>query len=331
MQNPTSIYIFGASTLGELAHTYLQARYTIIGFVDNDVKKHGTRFLDKPVFAPEDAINQTHIVIASHFATEISAQLRDYGFYNFSVFKAGVAKCLLDLQLPLLDLGRELSRDPEAMIFEDITFSVGGSGILDYALLKMVARRLSPKAYLEIGTWRGESIASIANIVPQCYSISLPDDAITHMDTAGKGFPTTKFSRYFSKNVKNIKHYLTDSTSFDFEKLEVRPNLVYIDGDHSFEGIATDTKNVFNYIDKDNSIVIWHDFKTKDNRYQQITINAIWSVVDKDISDNIFGVDNSMSGIYIPQALQSRFIFQPHDDTLYSYQVSMRNKPNKVD
>lgn len=333
------IAIFGASKLGKIAYTYLADKHDIVAFIDNDTAKQGSFLFDVPILTLEQCMqkNIDLIMVASDFRTEICTQLHQAGVDNFTQFSIKIDSSYASeyqdvsiIQLPLVDIGDLLSGTPNALNFEHVTFSYGGSGILDYALLKALVEKFNVKTYFEIGTWRGESIAAIASVINQCFSVSLPDEAIAHMDTAGIGRPNTGVSRYFSKNVANITHFLQDSKTFDIANIPKDVDLVFIDGDHSFQGIANDTAKVFSHIDIDNCIVVWHDFKTKDNRFRATTINAINSVIPERLAKNIFGVSNSMCGIYLPEHKRSKLKFGISADEMYSYDVSLKPRIHKL-
>lgn len=334
-----SIAIFGASKLGKIAYTYLADKHDIVAFIDNDNTKQGTFLFDVPVISLEQCMQKSIdlIMVASDFRTEICYQLHQAGVDKFTQFSVKIDSSYASeyqdaskIQIPLVDIGDLLAGTPNALNFEHVTFSYGGSGILDYALLKALVEKFNINTYFEIGTWRGESIAAIANVVKQCFSVSLPDEAISHMDTAGIGQPNTGFSRYFSKNIVNIMHYLQDSKTFDIANIPEDIELVFIDGDHSFQGIASDTEKVFSHIDTNNCIVVWHDFKTKDNRFRATTLNAINSVLPDELTDNIFGVSNSMCGIYLPEGKQSALKFGISPDEMYSYDVTLKPRLNRL-
>jgi hypothetical protein len=76
------IYIFGASGAGKRAldHFRNQSDVEILGWIDNDIKKHGTFFLGLEVFSAEEAIvtQFDKIWVASTFHREIRLQLRDF-------------------------------------------------------------------------------------------------------------------------------------------------------------------------------------------------------------------------------------------------------------
>lgn len=96
------IKIFGASKLGEEALTALSHDSEIIGFLDNNEKKNGTRFHNNPVMLPYDGMANDcdYILIASLFAPEIYQQLLEFGISKEKI------KCygLHDMQLSSLDL-----------------------------------------------------------------------------------------------------------------------------------------------------------------------------------------------------------------------------------
>lgn len=322
------ILIFGASTLGKLAYYFLENSNNIIGFIDNDIKKQGENFLSVPIMSLAEAKNHigTQIVVASEYKVEITAQLVREGVKNYTLFNAGLKNENISKNFELLNLGELLVSTPEALDLNNLTFAAGGSGILDYAFLCALMIRLKLKFYLEIGTYRGESIANISRYADKCYSISLPDDAISHLDSSGQGFPNSGFSRYFSKPIANIKHFYENSTSFDFSSIIDPLDIVFIDGDHSFNGILADTTNIFNFIDLEHTIVVWHDFKSKDNKFDTLAVSAISQALSPQILECVFGVDNSLCGVYLPTKYHHNFAFGLSKNQMFTYNVNMQIK-----
>lgn len=82
------IIIFGAGGLGKIAYESLHKNYNIIGFSDNDKKKWGNLYINKPVIAPKQLlqISEKTIIIASEYYAVINRQLRDMGLNNIRVF-----------------------------------------------------------------------------------------------------------------------------------------------------------------------------------------------------------------------------------------------------
>ena len=62
------------------------------------------------------------------------------------------------------------------------SFLSGSSLITDFIVLKLACLRLEAKDYLEIGTWRGDSVANVADIVENCYTLNLSDEALKKLN-----------------------------------------------------------------------------------------------------------------------------------------------------
>ncbi len=81
-------------------------------------------------------------------------------------------------------------------IIKPLSFMPGGSSsVTDYALLLGFARKFEKCRYLEIGTWRGESIACVASVAEECISISFSNEQMRDM---GLSDEVIKNSRFFS-------------------------------------------------------------------------------------------------------------------------------------
>lgn len=114
------------------------------------------------------------------------AEFRDHvaGRYGF---KSGLPKIdLLDL-LP----GFHETVDP-------YSFLEGGSLPTDLALLKGLVRKYKLTHYLEIGTWRGESIANVASVATKCISLRLSDE---EMKQKGYSDDVIAVHEFFSKGL----------------------------------------------------------------------------------------------------------------------------------
>lgn len=275
------------------------------------------------------------IIITSSFTQEISKQLQEMGISNIHFFTCGIEPIatwntpVKRLDIPMIDLGDFLGNLGENIKIDDMTFMTGGSTILDYAFLKALIMKFRFKTYLEIGTWMGESIAAISELADTCYSISLPDDDIGIVEYFKNVNKKNNFSRYFSYKKKNIVHYKVDSKKFDFTSIQDHIDLVFIDGDHTYEGVKTDTENIFKMIDIQKTIVVWHDFKNIRNEFLLSTVQAIHDALPEHLHKNIFGVDNNMCGVYIPKQYLHNFSFNNDPDVIYSYETTISTKRNK--
>ena len=307
----TDIVLFGASNLGKATFILLKNSYNIVWFCDNDPEKWGKSIEGIKIIPPSKLrdIDNVDIVISSIYYEEIAKQLNSMGINNFKVFnfllqdcptKGTEAKESREYNIRFLDLGAFLSSIHSDIRIEDMTFLAGGSGLLDYIFLKAVMIKLGLKTYLEIGTWMGESIVAVSEVAEKCYSISLPDDDKKVVDYFKDILNKSNFSRYFSRGRENIVHFYGDSKTFDFSIIKDKVDLVFIDGDHSYEGVRKDTENIFNFVDIENTIVVWHDFKDIRNKFIEPTVQAIFDALPANLHSKIYLLMRIIAGCIYP-------------------------------
>jgi predicted O-methyltransferase YrrM len=179
---------------------------------------------------------------------------------------------------------------------DSYTFLNGTSFITDLLLLKGLAKSIPNCEYLEIGSWRGESIANVAEVAQNCTSVTLSENDMREMKFA-EGF--IKVHGLFSNGIKNIKTIGANSRTFDFSSLNQKFDLIFVDGDHSFEGVLNDTKKVFDLRKDETSIIVWHDyaFNAEDTRHS--VMEAILDGIPKEKHKNLYHISNSMCAVYI--------------------------------
>lgn len=209
--------------------------------------------------------------------------------------------------LPVIDL-LDLSPDLDETI-TPYSFLEGSSLITDIALLKILAKKHSNCKYLEIGTWRGESIANVASIAKECVSIDLPEEEMRKMNLSREFINLCDF---FSKNIKNIQHIKHDSQTFDFSTLKEKFDLIFIDGDHSYESVKNDTRNVFKLLKNDSSIIVWHDYYMDD--MEKIRWDVLAGILDgcpETKRKSLYYVSNTLCAIYVQGEFKTKFIILP--------------------
>ena len=175
------------------------------------------------------------------------------------------------------------------------THLYGTSLPIDICVLKMLAKKYTDCEYFEIGAWRGESIANIASVAKHCVSLSLSDK---EMHAIGYGEKFTRVQRFFSKNLSNVEHIEHNSHTFDFEKFERKFDLIFVDGDHSYDGVKSDTQNVFNLLKDEKSVIVWHDYTS---HYEQIDWEVFAGIMDgapADRRSKIYQLSNTLCAIY---------------------------------
>jgi len=326
------IIIWGAGNSGQCAYNYLKNRYEVLFFVDTG-KANNNSFIEsidgKKVYAPDILrdYKKTKVVVASIFYREILNQLEVYGVEEIEVFNTELKqklpnRVIKELDSRTIDLGEFFSKRKE-LSCRDLTFIAGGSGVLDYLFLREVARLIDCKVYLEIGTYIGESINILTDICDVLYSITAPLDSEYSGRCWCKTYNMPDYSERLTNN-KKIQHFYCDSKTFDFNIIEQKADLYFIDGDHSYEGVYSDTKKVFETRDE-NSIVIWHDFKMA-LEYRTSVVKAVRDVLGSDF-ENVYVTDNNICGIYIPEYLKECFkIYEKkyeENRRLYTYDTAL--------
>ncbi len=136
------------------------------------------------------------------------------------------------------------------------SFLDGTSSLLDLALLKMLARKKANCRFLEIGTWRGESVANVAEIAADNVTINLSD---AELSAIGKNKEYAEQIGFFSHSLPNIRHIRGNSLDMDLSSLG-RFDLVFVDGDHHYESVKKDTANAFGCLAGEDSVIVWHDY-----------------------------------------------------------------------
>lgn len=175
--------------------------------------------------------------------------------------RAGLVPARFSGGLPTVSIREVLPRLDD--VVEPYSFLGGGSGLTDLILLKGLARSYPECSYLEIGLWRGESIANVASIAKKCVGVSLSRD-----DLESRGWSSGHLGTrgIYSEDLANVTIIGADSLTYDFEDYYGDVDLVYVDGDHSFEAVAHDTRTAFKLLRNESSVIVWHDYLRRKER-----------------------------------------------------------------
>lgn len=335
--------IYGCGKIGKFAYEIYKHQYEILFFVDKDADKIKEYGGGVKVYKPQALIDYANItiIIASIYYKEMLDNLNDMGIAacDIAVFRMWLEEVLPSGEaLPALpgniesvldkrtiNLGAWLN-DNKKLALRELTFIPGGSMVLDYMFLRHVALTIGCREYLEVGTYIGESINILTDCCERLYSVTLPGESVKDY------FLRSKRPYYMGRlaNDEKIVHYYTDSKVFNFSKHAGTVDLYFIDGDHSYDGVYHDTKNIFANR-KDDSVVVWHDCKIGEDEYRAEVIKAIYDVLGKDF-DNFYVTDNNMCGIYIPKSRFDELGFVMHERRyeenapLYTYDISLSSK-----
>jgi predicted O-methyltransferase YrrM len=211
-----------------------------------------------------------------------------------------ISKYNLPDGLPVVSLDNITGSDEFRI--EPIAFLDGGSLPTDLALLKGLASSIKGCSYFEIGTWRGESVACVSGSAKECFTLCLTD---AEMEKRGVNKKAIGMHGMFSKALKNVTQLRGDSRTFNFPSLGKKFDLIFIDGDHHYDYVLQDTKNVMKYLVHENSTVVWHDYgnNPEDVRYEVLA--AILDGTSSEVHSKIFHVRHTKCAIMTNRTLES--------------------------
>ena len=75
--------------------------------------------------------------------------------------------------------------------------------------------------------------------------------------------------------------------------------MIFVDGDHRYEAVKSDTENVFKLLKNENSIIVWHDYT---EHYELIDWEVFSGILDgtpKEKLKNIYHIKNTLCAVYI--------------------------------
>lgn len=223
--------------------------------------------------------------------------------------------------LPVVDMDQLIaSRSVE---LGPMTLLDGGSLPSDMMLLAGLAEQIENCAYFEIGTWRGESVAAVSPRAATCHTLCLSDKEMRQL---GMHPRTIEAHGIFSKKLENVTMLRGDSRTFDFAKLGRKFDLIFIDGDHHYDFVKSDTEKLFTNLVHDNSIVIWHDYGFHPDKIRYEVMAAILDGIGPERANLVYHVAHTKCAIYIGKpmsAVPADFPFIP--ESYFSMEISRRS------
>lgn len=178
---------------------------------------------------------------------------------------------------------------------EGVTFLEGASTAIDLAFIKGIVKSKKDCDYLEIGSFRGESLI---NVLPDCKtatSISLSPSEMAEMNIPSDYIEADYCLVSPNEKLTRIQH---NSLTFDYNSLNKKYDVIFIDGDHSTNGVKTDTKNAMKLLKDESSIIIWHDCSLSYSDIRYDVIQGIMLGTTNEQFSNFYRVRNTLCGIY---------------------------------
>ena len=194
-------------------------------------------------------------------------------------------------QIDLLDLFPRLDET-----ISPYSYLEGQALPTDIALLKGLARQRPGCRYLEIGSWRGESLANVATVCAECVAVTLSS---AEMREAGYPKSAIACEGFFSRGVVNVRFIEHNSRTFDFSQFGPYFDLIFIDGDHSPEAIRDDTRAAFSVLRNENSVIVWHDYALTPESVNWPTLEGIRQGLPPDKLDSVFHISNTLCAAFL--------------------------------
>lgn len=151
--------------------------------------------------------------------------------------------------------------------------------------LAAVCQHVAPKKVFEIGTYKGASTLVMAMHTPpetEILTLDLPPQqrATKYPVDIGDitGVPFTVGELYRGTEFEPKIHQLYgDSGVFDFEGFYGKVDLVFVDGNHTYENVKTDSENAFRILSS-GGVIIWDDYHPD---WGPGVIRALHEITDK--------------------------------------------------
>ncbi|GAA4382383.1 class I SAM-dependent methyltransferase [Hymenobacter koreensis] len=182
-------------------------------------------------------------------------------------------------------------------------FAFGGGGSLptDLLLLRALARQKPNCRYFEIGTWRGESAAAVAEVATSVHTLNLSAQELRQLGMS-EGY--IDLHGHFSRPLPNVTHLHGNSAAFDFAGLGPF-DVVFIDGDHRYEAVRRDTERVFAELLHPQSVVVWHDASRQPGEPRWEVLAGLLDGLPSTAKGHLYAVRNTLCALYSPVALPS--------------------------
>lgn len=121
-----------------------------------------------------------------------------------------------------------------------------------------MASAANARRIFEFGTYRGQTTCGLASVCKdaQIYTLNLPPDD----DPRYAPYIGMYIAR--SPDRDRITQIYSDSRAFDTAPYRESMDYIFIDGDHSYEGVKNDTEKALQLL-KPGGVIVWHDYAAK--------------------------------------------------------------------
>ena len=155
-----------------------------------------------------------------------------------------------------------------AVSMQHLYADIGSLPLAELTILGAISRYMNPRSVFEIGTYRGLSTLAIAMNTPddtELFTLDLDKQNrnVTKYPMEMGGIEASSFpvGEYYHGSVheRKIQQLYGDSANFDFAPFTGSIDLIFIDGNHLYENVKTDSFNAFRML-RSKGVIIWDDY-----------------------------------------------------------------------
>jgi hypothetical protein len=153
------------------------------------------------------------------------------------------------------------------MLLPASTFAAGNQEVTGLMFLASLAKAIKARVIFEIGTYNGITALTLARNIPGAtvHTLDLPPGAypalpVFHTDPAHFDNFARRVYEGEPEEHRIVQHF-GDSANFDFSPYQHTCQVVYVDGAHSYEYVANDTRVAFRLVEVEEvAAIVWDDY-----------------------------------------------------------------------
>jgi len=177
--------------------------------------------------------------------------------------------------------------------------------LLESYVLASVVRFVDARTLFEFGTFEGRTTLQLA--------LNSPDEAVVYTLDLPQDFTATQYKLSFPEESQarrlpvgglfqpyevagKIKQIYADSARANYESLRGKVDFIFIDADHGYNYVKSDSENAFSMLSS-KGVILWHDYAS---RWRDVTLYLREVVKQQD--KRIYHLAGTNLAIYAPSA-----------------------------
>jgi predicted O-methyltransferase YrrM len=153
--------------------------------------------------------------------------------------------------------------------------------------LAAICRHLRPRRIFEFGTHTGSSTLVMAINVADDTEIFTLD--LEPSERVGSAYRNTEYS-------PRIRQLYGDSKTFDYAFFLGKVDFVFIDADHTYDGVKSDTEKAFELL-RPGGVIVWDDYRWLDVHVECVGVTLFLNEFGK--THPVFNIAGTRFAIYV--------------------------------